>query len=93
MQPVSRDFAFIVAEEIEAQSLIDAVRRAARHLVDSVSVFDIYQGKGIEEGHKSVALNVRLQPRDSTFSEEEITRIADQIIANVAKNCGGILRG
>ncbi|NBX08165.1 MAG: hypothetical protein EBR12_08965, partial [Proteobacteria bacterium] len=50
------------------------VRRAARDLVDSVSVFDIYQGKGIEEGHKSVALNVRLQPRDSTFSEEEITR-------------------
>ena len=73
--------------------MIDAVRRAARDLVDSVSIFDIYQGKGIDEGHKSVALNVRLQPRDSTFSEEEITRIADQIIANVGKNCGGILRG
>ena len=93
LQPVSRDFAFIVAEEVEAQALIDAVRRAARDLVDSVSIFDIYQGKGIDEGHKSVALNVRLQPRDSTFSEEEIAKIADQIIANVAKNCGGILRG
>ena len=93
LQPVSRDFAFIVAEEVEAQKLIDAVRRAARDVVEAVTVFDVYQGKGIEEGHKSVALNVRLQPRDTTFSEADLAKIADQIVATVAKNCGGVLRG
>lgn len=93
LQPVSRDFAFIVAEEVEAQTLIDAVRRAARDVVDSVSIFDVYQGKGIEEGHKSIALNVRLQPREATFGEAELSKIADQIIATIAKNCGGVLRG
>jgi phenylalanyl-tRNA synthetase beta chain len=93
LQPVSRDFAFIVAEEVDAQKLIDAVRRAARDVVEAVSVFDVYQGKGIEEGHKSVALNVRLQPRDATFSEADLAKIADQIVATVAKNCGGVLRG
>ena len=70
-----------------------AVRRAARDVVEAVSVFDVYQGKGIEEGHKSVALNVRLQPRDATFSEADLAKIADQIVATVAKNCGGVLRG
>ena len=93
LQPVSRDFAFIVAEEVEAQTLIDAVRRAARDVVDSVSIFDVYQGKGIEEGHKSIALNVRLQPREATFGEAELSKIADQIVATIAKNCGGVLRG
>ena len=93
LQPVSRDFAFIVAEEVEAQTLIDAVRRAARDVVDSVSIFDVYQGKGIEEGHKSIALNVRLQPREATFGEAELSKIADQIITTIAKNCGGVLRG
>lgn len=93
LQPVSRDFAFIVTEEVEAQTLIDAVRRAARDVVDSVSIFDVYQGKGIEEGHKSIALNVRLQPREATFGEAELSKIADQIIATIAKNCGGVLRG
>jgi len=93
LQPVSRDFAFIVAEEVEAQTLIDAVRRAARDVVDSVSIFDVYQGKGIEQGYKSIALNVRLQPREATFGEAELSKIADQIIATIAKNCGGVLRG
>ena len=78
---------------MEAQTLIDAVRRAARDVVDSVSIFDVYQGKGIEEGHKSIALNVRLQPREATFGEAELTKIADQIVATIAKNCGGVLRG
>ena len=93
LQPVSRDFAFIVSEEVEAQKLIDAVRRAARDVVEAISVFDVYQGKGIAEGHKSVALNVRLQPRNATFSESDLAKIAEQIVATVGKNCGGALRG
>jgi phenylalanyl-tRNA synthetase beta chain len=93
LQPVTRDFAFIVDETVSAQSLIDAVRRASRDVVTDISVFDVYKGKGIEDGRKSVALAVTLQPKDSTFSEIDLIALSDQITATVNKNCGGILRG
>ena len=93
LQPVTRDFAFIVDESVPAQALIDSVRRAARDVVTDVSVFDVYQGKGIEEGKKSVALAVALQPKQATFSEADLSSLSEQIAATVAKNCGGVLRG
>lgn len=93
LQPVTRDFAFIVDDSISAQALVDAVRRAVRDVVTDISVFDIYQGKGIEEGKKSVALAVTLQPKDATFSEADLSSLSEQIAATVAKNCGGVLRG
>ena len=93
LQPVTRDFAFIVDEAVSAQSLIDAVRRAARDVVTDIVVFDVYQGKGIEDGRKSVALAVTLQPKDATFSENDLITFSDQITAMVQKNCGGVLRG
>ena len=93
LQPVTRDFAFIVDETVSAQSLINAVRRAARDAVTAISVFDVYQGEGIENGWKSVALAVTLQPKDITFSENDLIALSEQITAMVEKNCGGILRG
>ena len=92
LQPVTRDFAFIVDETVSAQSLIDAVRRAARDVVTDISVFDVYQGKGIEDGRKSVALAVTLQPKDATFSENDLITFSDHITAMVQKTCGGVLR-
>ena len=93
LQPVTRDFAFIVDETISAQSLIDAVRRAARDVVTDISVFDVYQGRGIEDGRKSIGLAVTLQPKDATFSEDDLIALSEQITVMVEKNCGGLLRG
>ena len=93
LQPVTRDFAFIVDETVPAQSLIDAIRRASRDVVTDISVFDVYQGRGIEDGRKSVALTVTLQPKDATFSESDLIALSDQITATVGKNCGAVLRG
>ncbi|MBT7221199.1 MAG: hypothetical protein HN871_09095, partial [Alphaproteobacteria bacterium] len=52
-----------------------------------------YQGQGIEDGKKSVALGVTLQPQAHSFTEADLTEISDKIIATVAKNCDGVLRG
>ena len=93
LQPVTRDFSFIVDETISAQSLIDAVRRAARDVVTDISVFDVYQGRGIEDGRKSIGLAVTLQPKDATFSEDDLIALSEQITVMVEKNCGGLLRG
>ena len=92
-QPVSRDFAFIVDEQVEAQALVQSVRKAARDVVTDVQVFDIYQGSNIEAGKKSVALTATLQPKSATFTEDELKAISDTIISTVAKNNGGEIRG
>ena len=93
LQPVSRDFAFIVDEQVEAQALVQSVRKAARDVVTDVQVFDIYQGSNIEAGKKSVALTATLQPKTASFTDEELKAISDSIISTVDKNNGGKIRG
>ncbi len=92
-QPVSRDFAFIVDEGVEVDSLVRAAKGADKEMVAQASVFDIYIGKGVEEGKKSVALNVMIQPKDQTLTDKEIEAVAAKVVENVAKKSGGELRG
>jgi phenylalanyl-tRNA synthetase beta chain len=63
-----------------------------RKLIEEVSIFDLYQGKGIAEGHKSLAISVRLQPKDKTLTEPEIEAVAEKIVTAVGKATGGNLR-
>jgi phenylalanyl-tRNA synthetase beta chain len=92
-QSVTRDFAFVVEETVAAEELLRAIRGADKTLIETVSLFDVYQGKGVEDGKKSVALSVKLQPKDKTLTDEEIEAVSRQVIAAVGKQCGGVLRG
>ena len=89
---VDRDFAFVVDESVPADSLIRAVQSVDRQRVVAVRIFDIYAGKGMEPGVKSVALSVRLQPLKTTFTDAEIDAIAKRIVAAVKTATGGRLR-
>ena len=91
-QPVGRDFAFLLDEAVTAENLIRAMKGAGKPLVTEVTVFDVYAGKGIPEGKKSVALSVTLQPTKATLTEAEIEAASAAIIAAVDKHCGGVLR-
>ena len=93
LMPLSRDFAFVVDQSVEAQSLMAPAAAADKGLITNVDLFDVYQGKGVEDGHKSLAISVTLQPSDKTLTEEEIEAISGKIIANVEKQTGGKLRG
>jgi len=90
--PLTRDFAFVVAEEVSGELLLKAVRGAEKKLVTEVSLFDVYQGKGIQDGQKSLAIEVTLQPREKTLTDEEIEAISKRIVAQVEKATGGVLR-
>lgn len=92
-QPVGRDFAFIVEENVEAEKLLRAVRGADKKLISHAEIFDVYQGKGVEPGKKSVALSVSLQPLDKTLTDEEITGVCQKIVDAVTAQTGGVLRG
>lgn len=92
-QPLVRDFAFVVDESVAAEALIRAARAADRSLIERVELFDVYRGKGIAEGKKSLAIAVTLQPREKTLTDAEIEAVAQRIVASVAKATGAVLRG
>jgi phenylalanyl-tRNA synthetase beta chain len=91
-QPVSRDFAFIVDRAVKAGDIVRAAQAADKKLVTAVTVFDVYEGKGIDDGKKSVAIAVTIQPREKTMTDQEIEGVAARIVAEVSKKTGGVLR-
>ena len=91
-QPVSRDFAFVVDENLAAETLLKAIRLSDRAMISHVSVFDVYQGKGVAEGKKSLAVAVRFEPTEKTLEEADLQALSGKIIA-AAEKVGAILRG
>lgn len=93
LQPVRRDFAFLVNAEVQAGDLLRAARGADRDVITDVALFDVYEGKNVEEGKKSLAIQATLQPTDATFTDAEIEEFSAKIVAAVEKATGGALRG
>lgn len=93
LQPVGRDFAFLVDDAVTAADLTRAAASADKNLIASVDVFDVYQGKGVEDGKKSVAVNVMLQPKSETLTDKDIEAVSKKIIDNVSAKTGAVLRG
>jgi len=91
-QPVERDFAFVVDHTVKAADILRAAQSADRKLITGVNVFDLYEGKGIAPGKKSIAIAVTIQPREKTMTDEEIEALAKKIVAEVVKKTGGVLR-
>jgi len=78
---------------VAASQLLRAVKSAAGPLVSDVQLFDVYQGKTIADGQKSLAVTITLTPQKATLSEAEIDAISDAVITAARKNCGAVLRG
>jgi phenylalanyl-tRNA synthetase beta chain len=92
-QPVERDFAFIVDRAVKAADIVRAAQGVDRKLIAGITVFDVYEGAGIDAGKKSIAIAVTLQPREKTMTDQEIDAVAAKIVAEVGKRTGGVLRG
>lgn len=90
-QAVERDFAFIVDAKVSVAEMEKSIRAAEKTLITGVSVFDVYAGKGVEPGKKSVALKVTLQSFERTLAEADIMAVSNAILAAAAK-FGGMLR-
>jgi len=93
LQAVERDFAFVVDAGVEALSLVNAAAGADKALISDVRVFDEFVGGSLGAGKKSLAITVRLEPRDKTLTDEEIEAVAGRIVEKVGKATGGTLRG
>ena len=91
--PLTRDFAFVVDRKVAAGDLVRAAAGADKVLVSAVRVFDVYEGPGVPEGQKSLALEVTLQPREATLTDADIEGVSAKIVAAAAKATGARLRG
>jgi phenylalanyl-tRNA synthetase beta chain len=92
LQPVERDFAFVVERNVKAADIVRAAISADRKLIAGVTVFDVYEGPGIEAGKKSVAIAVTIQPREKTMTDAEIDALAAKIVGEIGKRTGSVLR-
>ena len=92
-QPVERDFAFVVDNSVKAADIVRAAQNVDKKLVTNVVIFDVYEGKGIDPGKKSIAIAVTIQPREKTMTDAEIETLAGKIVTEVTKRTGGVLRG
>ncbi|MBV8492285.1 MAG: phenylalanine--tRNA ligase subunit beta, partial [Alphaproteobacteria bacterium] len=88
-----RDFAFIVDGDLPADTLLRAARGVDRKLVTDIRLFDVYEGKGLPDGKKSLAIAITLQPQEATLTDAEIDAFSKRLIAAVEKATGGTLRG
>lgn len=92
LQAVKRDFAFVVDDAVEADALVRAVKGADKKSIVDARVFDVFAGPGVDEGRKSLAIEVTLQPGEKSFSQEELDAISASIV-KAAEKLGGVLRG
>lgn len=97
LQPVERDFAFVVGAETEAADILRAAKSADKKLIVGASVFDVFEGAKaaaqLGDGKKSVAISITLQPTQATLTDDEIEAVSTKVIAAVEKAVGASLRG
>ncbi len=90
--PITRDIAVVCGEEVTVGALESAIRKGARGLLKQVSLFDIYRGKSVGEGKKSVAFNLVLRADDRSLTGEEADEDVKSILETLKKDCGAVLR-
>ncbi|TKD52874.1 phenylalanine--tRNA ligase subunit beta [Sphingomonas baiyangensis] len=92
LQPVRRDFAFLVPATLAADQLVRAVKGAEKATIVEARLFDVFTGGGMEEGTKSLAVEITLQPGERSFTDEELKAVSDKVVAAASK-LGAVLRG
>ncbi len=92
LQTVRRDFAFVLDQSIPAGDVVRAALGADKKLITNVTVFDLYEGEGVGAGKKSLAIEVTLQPREKTLTDEEIEAVSKGVVTAVSKATGGEIR-
>ena len=91
-QKSERDFAFVLDKSFQVQKLIEIITNIDKDLIKSVKVFDVYEGENVDEGKKSIALNVTIQSLEKTLNEEDLNKINQLIISTVESKTDAKIR-
>ena len=87
-----RDLALIVAENVPSGDIIEACRAVAGEKLTNVNLFDVYQGQGIAEGQKSLAISLTIQDNEKTLEEEEINAVISVVLTELKRRFNAYLR-
>jgi phenylalanyl-tRNA synthetase beta chain len=79
--------------DVPAAKAVTAARLADREMITEAEAFDSYQGKGVSDGQKSLAISVTFQPKDATLTDADIETLSAKVVKAVEKATGGKLRG
>ncbi len=90
--PVDRDVALVVDETLLSQEIIDEIKGAGRNFVEEVVLFDVYTGKQVEPGKKSLAYSIRYRSPEKTLTDEEVEEIHRKVILKLEQSFGATLR-
>lgn len=90
---IELDLAILVVEQVTAEEVERAIRSAGGKLLDTVRLFDVYRGSGVEPGHKSMAFALQYRAGDRTLTTEEIESVHERLVRKVCKAVGGVVRG
>ena len=91
-QPVKRDLALLIDKNVTFAQIEQVVRQSERKLLRNVTLFDVYEGKNLEEGKKSYAISITLQDDEKTLQDKQIDTTMNKIIANLQKQLDAKLR-
>jgi phenylalanyl-tRNA synthetase beta chain len=91
LQPVTRDFAFLLANDIPADQILKAARNVDKNKITSVRLFDVYTGKGVQEGYRSIAFSITIQPQEVALTDAQLDALGQDVIA-AAQKAGATLR-
>lgn len=89
---VKKDIALVVDKKIESLELAKTIKKACGNNLKEIEVFDVYEGKGIEDDKKSLAYSLAFNSNDKTLTDEEINPLLDKIVEMTKKEFGAELR-
>jgi phenylalanyl-tRNA synthetase beta chain len=88
----TRDIAMLVKEDVLVGQIEKTISERSGKLLEKVQLFDVYQGKQIEAGHKSVAYKLTFRAEDRTLTDEEVQKVMKKVLNGLEMNCGAKLR-
>ncbi|HQB32584.1 MAG TPA: phenylalanine--tRNA ligase subunit beta [Erysipelotrichaceae bacterium] len=89
---VNYDLALVVKEDISAEEIVSTIEKAGGSLLELVEIFDVYRGKGIKEGYKSVAVSISYRSSEKTLSENDIMPTHRQVLDQLFRKLDAVLR-
>lgn len=89
---VTRDLALVIKKEITAGQVLDKIKSAGGKLLEEVSLFDIYEGKQVADGYKSLAYSLTYRASDRTLKDQEVNQVHSKIVAALESDLGARLR-
>ena len=90
---VSRDVAFVIGREVEGRRLLDLALERNENLLECVDIFDVYEGKGIPKGMKSLAVRFTYRSSTKTLTDNEVSDVHERLVGTIVKHTGATIRG